>query len=353
MPRVSVLINTYNHERFIAQALSSVADQDFPSGEIETIVVDDGSTDSTPQIIKAFEPRVEYIRKTNGGQVSALHAGFARSSGEIIAFLDGDDWWTRNKITSIVEAFDKHPQVGAVGHGFYETDEQGLCRRTLELDSAYHLSFENRSAARFATSVRTFGGTSKLAVRRTVLVRGLPVPLDLPFFDNFVFFEAIAVSGAILLPQALCYYRIHSGNLYASDTRNEERLRRKYDLETGLVKHLPGRLASLGVADEVIAVIIESDQMDSERLRLSLDGGRPWETFKVESAHFRNSYQNPSLSYALFKRLVLFLTLLTPPKLFYRLRSWYSERNLRGIRERIVRAPAPPRDVLSRRESGD
>jgi glycosyltransferase involved in cell wall biosynthesis len=350
MPRVSVLVNTYNHERFIAQALSSVAEQDFPSTEMETIVVDDGSTDATPEIVKRFLPGVQYIRKANGGQVSALHAGFTCSSGDIIAFLDGDDWWTKDKISSVVSILDKYPSIAAVGHGFYEADDQGLVRRAVELDSEYHLSFETAAAARFAASVRTFGGTSKLAMRRRALDRALPIPTELPFFDNFLFFQAIATSGAILLPQALCYYRLHLGNLYASDVRNEDRLRRKYNLELGLVKHLPRRLAGLGVSDEVILAVLESDQMDLGRLRLSLDGGTPWTTFRVELTFFRNCYPNPGFGYRLFKYFVLFLTLLMPPKVFYHLRHWYSERNLRRMRERIVRAPVAGPEVVRHKE---
>ena len=346
MPRVSVLVNTYNHERFIAQALRSVAEQDFPLAEIETIVVDDGSTDSTPEIIKQFLPGIQYVRKSNGGQVSALHEAVAHSSGDIIAFLDGDDWWTRDKISTVLSSFNKYPSIAAVGHGFYEADDQGLVRRALVLDSEHHLSFETPAAARFAASVRTFGGTSKLAIRRGALERALPVPPDLPFFDNFIFFQAIATSGALLLPQALCYYRLHPGNLYASEVRNEDRLRRKHNLEIGLVKHLPRRLASLGIPNEIISVVLESDQMDSDRLRLSLDGGKPWDTFRVESMFFHNSYRNPDPGYRVFKYFVLFLTLLMPPKVFYRLRHWYSERNLRRIRERIVRASVADTELV-------
>jgi glycosyltransferase involved in cell wall biosynthesis len=346
MPRVSVLVNTYNHERFIAQALSSVAEQDFPLTDMETIVVDDGSTDATPEMIKRFLPGVRYIRKSNGGQVSALHEAFAHCSGDIIAFLDGDDWWTKDKISTVVSTFDKYPSLAAVGHGFYEADEQGLVRRAVELDSVYQLSFATVPAARFAASVRTFGGTSKLTMRRSAVERALPVPSGFPFFDNFLFFQAIAISGAMLLPQALCYYRLHSANLYASDDRNEERLRRKYTFEAGVVKHLPARLASLGVSDEIVSAVLEYDRMDSERLRLLLDGGKPWNTFRVESAHFRNAYSNPNLGYRLFKYFVLFLTLLIPPKIFYHLRHWYTERNLRRIRGWIVREPAAAPDVV-------
>ena len=109
-PTVTVLVNTCNHERFIAQALSSVLEQDFPAASMETIVVDDGSTDGTSEIAKSYAPHVRYIHKTNGGQVSAFHTGVAEARGQIIAFLDGDDWWAKNKISSVVAAFDSIPK---------------------------------------------------------------------------------------------------------------------------------------------------------------------------------------------------------------------------------------------------
>src|SRR5258707_2517908 len=93
LPRsfVSVLIDTYNHERFIEQAIVSALEQDFPAAEREIIVVDDGSTDRTPEIVKKFEPRVRLLRKQNGGEAPAFDSGISGCSGEVVAFLDGDD----------------------------------------------------------------------------------------------------------------------------------------------------------------------------------------------------------------------------------------------------------------------
>jgi glycosyltransferase involved in cell wall biosynthesis len=341
--RVSVLVNTYNHERFIEQALNSVAQQDYPTTSIETIVVDDGSTDATPKIVERYVPRVRLIRKANGGQVSALGAGARWCTGDVVAFLDGDDWWARDKITRVLEAFRKYPDVAAVGHGFYETDEMGLVKETRILKSEYRLSFRTPDATRFATRLRTFGGTSKLAIRRAVFERSMPVPLELPFFDNFLFFLAIAASGAVLLPDPLCYYRLHSANLYASELRDESRLRRKCTLERGLAEKLPQRLAEFGMSPDVIATVVESDRLDAERLRLILEGGWPWETFRVERAHFRAEYRNPDIGYLFFKYFVLLTTLVLPPKAFYWVREWYARHDLKKLRERIGSAsPAVP-----------
>src|SRR5258708_12276025 len=88
IPRVTVLIDTYNHERFIERAILSVLNQDMPMDDVEILVVDDGSTDRTPEIVLQFEPRLHLIRKANGGRASAFNLCFAHPRGEIIATLD-------------------------------------------------------------------------------------------------------------------------------------------------------------------------------------------------------------------------------------------------------------------------
>ncbi len=67
-PRVTAIIDTYNHERFVEEAIVSVLEQDFSRSETEVIVVDDGLTDRTPEIVRKFEPRLRLIRKPNGGR---------------------------------------------------------------------------------------------------------------------------------------------------------------------------------------------------------------------------------------------------------------------------------------------
>ena len=74
-PYISALIDTYNQERFIAQAIESVLAQDFPQSDFEVLVIDDGSTDGTGEVLRRFAPRVRYLHKPNGGQASAFNAG--------------------------------------------------------------------------------------------------------------------------------------------------------------------------------------------------------------------------------------------------------------------------------------
>src|ERR1700676_1986893 len=110
-PLITALVETYNHEKYIEQALVSVLEQGLSPTELEIVVVDDGSTDKTASIIQKFAPRVRHGRKKNGGQASAFNAGFAEARGEIIAMLDGDDWWVEGKLAAVVEALERNPGV--------------------------------------------------------------------------------------------------------------------------------------------------------------------------------------------------------------------------------------------------
>jgi O-antigen biosynthesis protein len=97
-PLVSVLIDTYNRERFIEQAAESVLAQDFPSADREVLVVDDGSTDETPELLLKFEPRLRILRKANAGQASAFNHGIPECRGQIVAFWMETSvpacWWS-------------------------------------------------------------------------------------------------------------------------------------------------------------------------------------------------------------------------------------------------------------------
>ena len=110
---VSVIIPVYNGERFIRRALDSVFKQTYPLHQV--IVIDDGSQDSTREIVAdEYGGLVTLIRQQNGGPSKARNAGLQASTGELIAFLDADDWWKPEKIASQVRVLRAHPD--AVGN---------------------------------------------------------------------------------------------------------------------------------------------------------------------------------------------------------------------------------------------
>ena len=108
-PKVSVVIPTYNSAQFIVETLESVFAQTYK--DYEVIVVDDGSTDNTKEVLKPYMSRIRYIYKENGGPASARNEGIKNARGEYIAFLDSDDLWLPEKLEKQVEYFEQYPDV--------------------------------------------------------------------------------------------------------------------------------------------------------------------------------------------------------------------------------------------------
>jgi cellulose synthase/poly-beta-1,6-N-acetylglucosamine synthase-like glycosyltransferase len=331
-PHISVLIDTYNHERYIEQAIVSVLEQDFPRKEMEIVVVDDGSTDNTPSIIQKFLPSLRYIRLTNGGQVAAYNAILPELNGRIVSFLDGDDWWAKEKLTAVAEAFERNPKIAAVGHGFYDVRNDEPAREMFVPAKTCLLDLSSVEGARLADAGLTLLGTSRLSVRREILNRIGPIPLESIFFDAPIFGFALALGGAVILDRPLCFYRQHSQNLYAPIALDAATQRRRFERLGFLLSYVPPRLAEFGVAPDVIDAFVESPRVEFERARLySGEGGR-LQVFRTERRRFRAQYQNRSAGYRLFEFAVGACALILPPRNFYQLLGWYSRHNLARFR---------------------
>jgi glycosyltransferase involved in cell wall biosynthesis len=342
-PFVSVLIDTYNHERFIEQAIVSALEQDFPASDREILVVDDGSTDRTPAIVRNFEPHVRLLRKQNGGQASAFNAGIPACRGEIIAFLDGDDWWERKKLSVVAAEFEAHPAIGAIGHGIMEVDESGNRLALIQPERTHVSHLRDLQEGDDFLALRAFLGTSRLAVRALVLHQIVPLPGGLAIeADEFLATVATAMSGALVLDQALTNYRYHSGNLFQFEEWDAHKVRRKHDSLACLVKELPSWLQRAGIKEEVIRILADAVRIDTERLRLSLGEGWPWETVRVERQANRQAYGRATCGYLLFHAAVIGLAAVLPPAAFYRMRRWYTRKGLARVRQIVGSAQPIP-----------
>lgn len=335
-PFVSVLIDTYNHERFIEKAIVSVLEQDFPTSDREIIVVDDGSSDRTPDVVRKFEPHVRLMRKENGGQASAFNAGIPECKGEIVSFLDGDDWWVSNKLQLAVGALEKNRELGAVGHGHYEVFSDGRPQGVVVPERNTILHLQDLPTAVLFTHLRCFLGTTKITIRKRILDQILPFPEELVIeADEYMFTLAPALAPALVLDKPLFYYRFHEGNLFQYSGNDDKKTRRKQRVLEVLQNCLPPRLRALGIRDEIIAAIMEPLWVDAGRMRLGLDGGMPWETFHIEKTAYAYSYADRPIGYRLFKALVLGATLVLPPRRFYKIHQWYGSNELHRFRDWI------------------
>ncbi len=127
MPRVSVNIPCYNGEKYIAEALQSVLDQTYQ--DFEVILVNDGSTDRTEEIIKGFcDERIKYYYQENIGLARTRNRQLELSNGEFVAFLDQDDLWLPAKLEKQIPLFEQNPKVGLVySKTIYFNDKNDCC----------------------------------------------------------------------------------------------------------------------------------------------------------------------------------------------------------------------------------
>jgi len=336
-PFVSVLIDTYNHEKFIEQAISSVLEQNCSSTDFEIVVVDDGSTDRTPELIKKFLPRVTYLSKENGGQASAFNFGIPQCRGEIIAFLDGDDWWSSNKLSAVISAFASNPSVGFVGHGITEVLQDGS-RRSELVHESHLVQLESVEGARTFRLRKSFLGTSRMTVRATVLHRIGTAPTELVIqADEYIFTLATLFSGALILREPLTFYRLHGQNMFQVDSGNTTALRRKCKVLTALAMFLRTRFETENVPADVQRLIIESVQTEADLIRLSLDSCWPWDTIRAELDSYRIMHENASVAHWLAKSLSLFPALVLPSRKYIALKNYCSSNFIyKRFREKIL-----------------
>ena len=124
MAKISVLIVSYNYGRFLRQCIESVLAQTCP-GEPEIVLVDDGSTDETKEVLRDF-PMVRYIFQEHAGVAAARNRALKEASGDYIAFLDADDMWKKDKLALQLKYFQEHPECGIVFTGYENFLEDGV-----------------------------------------------------------------------------------------------------------------------------------------------------------------------------------------------------------------------------------
>jgi len=122
-PLVSVIMPAYNAAPFIAAAIDSVLAQTYTN--LELIVVDDGSTDSTASVVQSYGRRVRYIYQSNARQAAARNCGLRQAHGELCAFIDADDIWLPDKLEKQVALYRQRPEVGLVYCSMQGIDRSG------------------------------------------------------------------------------------------------------------------------------------------------------------------------------------------------------------------------------------
>lgn len=212
-PLVSIVINNFNYGAFLRQAIVSALEQDYESTEV--VVVDDGSTDESRDIIAAFGHSVRAVFRANGGQAAALNSGIQSAAGELICLLDADDFFARHKVSACVETSLAAPRAILIYHALRDVDASGSplpSRRPDRFVSGDCRELVVRSGGWWPRSP-----TSGLCFRRPYLDRALPIPENAFRIcaDGYLGELAPLIGPVIGLDEELGYYRLHGDNLWS------------------------------------------------------------------------------------------------------------------------------------------
>lgn len=238
-PLVSIIINNYNYGQFIRDAIDSCLNQVYPN--IEIVVADDGSSDNSVEVIQSYGDRVIPVLKENGGQASSLNAGFAASQGDIVIFLDADDYLYPNTVEQVVANWQSDTVqlqyrleiVDAVGNfiEYYPI-------REIPFDSGDVWKLLIRQG-RYRATV-----TSGNSFSRRALEQVMPIPeQDFRISADGYLVAVVPFYGKVVsLDDALGARRRHGNNLWSPQvggwvekirkSLNHDRIRYRYILET-------------------------------------------------------------------------------------------------------------------------
>jgi glycosyltransferase involved in cell wall biosynthesis len=245
-PLVSILINNFNYARFLPFAIDAALSQTYD--RVEVIVVDDGSKDESKQVIERYGDRIRAIFKPNGGQASAFNAGFAASQGDIICFLDADDYCTHNKVSLVVEQFQQYPEAGWLFHALQKVDATGLPIAGASPGWMESLTDFRRLILQGQPIRTTIPATSGLCFQRSLLTQTLPMPEQLRLSaDNFLRLSAMLFAPGLLLSEKLAFHRMHGSNHYEAG-KNQSFLHAETNIQTSY--YLRKRFSQMGAFTE-------------------------------------------------------------------------------------------------------
>jgi glycosyltransferase involved in cell wall biosynthesis len=219
LPRISVVIPTYNRQDLVIEALQSVLAQAF--SDMEIIVVDDGSEDQTEEKLQLYRDHIVYVKQANQGVAAARNTGIRQAHGEWICFLDSDDLWLPEKLQVQLQFADRHPEYALIATEIQGMDATGQPVGARKADNytihngrvAEHLLFGN------------WIQTSTVMVRRAALETTGVFDEDVgQFGEDWLLWMRVAAQFPIyFLPQPLVCYRFHAERLSTRQSKQQFR----------------------------------------------------------------------------------------------------------------------------------
>jgi teichuronic acid biosynthesis glycosyltransferase TuaG len=250
-PLVSVVMPTFNAERFVSESIASVANQVYTNWEL--LVTDDGSVDRTPDILERWsrsEPRISYRRlPSNSGAAVARNASIGRASGEFLAFLDADDLWLPEKLRLQVAFMEEHGLDFSFTPYAIMRADGAPSGAVIDSSTASCVGYQDMLLKR-----ATMGCSTVLLRRR--IVRELRIP-DLRQGQDYAFWLSILRQGvtAQRVSHCLTRYRLVPGSISANKLR---KARRQWQIYRELERLSPARAAWCFLNYAVRALVVRA-----------------------------------------------------------------------------------------------
>lgn len=222
--KVSVIIPTYNCERFVRQAVESALAQTY--GNLEVIVVDDGSTDQTSNVLRPLQDRIQYVVQQNRERAAARNHGLRVATGDIVAFLDADDLWPHNHIQVALDALNGDPTCDLVWGDVIYMDVQGK--------ELWRASQKNENEQIFeALLMKNFINQSSVVARKRCFseVGGFNEDRELSGSEDWEMWLRIASRFSCRhLPNHFTYYRLHDSWTMSNPSVAERSMRHAFKI---------------------------------------------------------------------------------------------------------------------------
>jgi Glycosyl transferase family 2 len=271
--KIDIVVNNFNYGRFVGAAIDSALAQSHP--DVKVIVVDDGSTDDSRDVLRRYEDRVELVLKENGGQASAVNAGFLHCSGDAVIFLDADDVLLPEAASLVSSAFASDPLVSMVQYRMEVMDGEGRTTGTIKPSS--HLPVPHGDL-RHAELVFPFDlvwlPMSATSFRTDALRRILPIPeAEWPVCGADWYLKHLTplLGTVVSLSEVGACYRVHGANRYEpeSPALDLEHVRHGLRHADSTARALTRLAAELGLArpyDRILSVADLSNRLVSLKL---------------------------------------------------------------------------------------
>ena len=223
-PLISIIIPTYNYAQFISEAIKSILYQDYPKEKIEIIVVDDGSTDNTKEVLSSFIEMglLQYFFQQNEGKASATYKAIQKANGKYIFNLDADDYFLPGKIKQTVDVFELDETIVHVASPAKQVQPDNSFR--IEPIPANLLNKDLNGKillSHFIQQNMLYGGGSTYAARATTLKQiSIPAAVDM-YIDEFLVLAVLPYGNSFFIPGCLSVWRGHNHN-YSVNTASVE-----------------------------------------------------------------------------------------------------------------------------------